>query len=290
MKKVCYLLLISGLMSGFQASASEVLSFSKEPVQRRDNDEYGNDERRVGEKCKLSTERDLFGEVGFGSSSKRSDGVHSDGVHSVQNLLDEGGVVIDQYGCLNLSNNDLNSLEGLRNVPGIETVKELRVCHNGLFNLPNLSFMESLESISASHNNLQSIDPVSCTGKNLRYLFLGYNQLTFDGVKKAFVDLGKRANGVLGIYVNNNGPLDGLDENGLNSDGFNDSLGLTRFLGRDERLPFYTTLTVLGGEDPVIAAIREAEARRINKLDEKNGRDVIAQVCHLVQGRYQYDK
>jgi hypothetical protein len=82
---------------------------------------------------------------------------------------------------LNLSNRNIDSLEGLENIPGIETVHVLRLAYNKIETIPSGVFAKAikLRGLGLANNGITSIEPNAFAGlKNLRVLVLNANNIS----------------------------------------------------------------------------------------------------------------
>lgn len=82
---------------------------------------------------------------------------------------------------LDLSNLQLNSLEGLHMIPGIYLMEELDLSGNGLTSIPNDSFygLRELVNLNLANNNIITLEPRAfSTLSNLQQLNLADNKLT----------------------------------------------------------------------------------------------------------------
>ena len=80
---------------------------------------------------------------------------------------------------LDLSSKNLNSLEGLQEVPGIEEVRAIKLFDNQLTTVPADAFKGLvLHALSLEHNQIATIEPGAFNGLGqLKELALDYNQL-----------------------------------------------------------------------------------------------------------------
>lgn len=84
-------------------------------------------------------------------------------------------------GFLNLSNQNLDSLEGLPSINNISLVKDLSLKYNNLSNLPDKIFdnLISLENLDLSYNQLNNLQAnIFDNLTSLKYLYLDSNKLT----------------------------------------------------------------------------------------------------------------
>lgn len=104
--------------------------------------------------------------------------------YSITDYLKYNPVVIEQRmegRALNLSHLQLNSLEGLRMIPGIDSMEEIDLSSNELTVITNDSFygLTQLRSLNLANNNIKKIEPRAFnTLGGLEKLNLADNKLT----------------------------------------------------------------------------------------------------------------
>ncbi len=98
---------------------------------------------------------------------------------SIQELINSGKMpAVDGY-YLDLTNQNITSLEGTENIPGHENIRTLDLTNNKLRSIPGkIKGLENLENLYLITNKLSSI-PGKIKGlKNLKYLNLDDNKIT----------------------------------------------------------------------------------------------------------------
>ncbi len=102
---------------------------------------------------------------------------HFNGV-SVQDLINHKAIPAITENKLNLEDKNLNSLDGLLSIPGIENIYTLSLEINQLQTLPDtIGNLQKLECLSLSNNQLQALPNTIGNLKWLRWLYLNNNQL-----------------------------------------------------------------------------------------------------------------
>lgn len=137
---------------------------------------------------------------------------------SIQELIDYNKLPAIRPTCLDLSKSRINDIEGIKNIPGVNTVAVIELSCNMIKYIPCNAFngLGNLTCLNLSYNKIEDIRPKAFMGLgSLTYLYLTCNKLNkidrqiFNGLNN-LINLELRFNGLTEIQTNNFASLNNL--------------------------------------------------------------------------------